>query len=253
MTSKSTFVLKLTGIDLDNIKAGDIGRLLNDFCKLLGDEYLYFDNIYSGSAVLKVKTEPEYYADKIENLSKNINKQSSALDDIHKIMRRYSQNFRDIDASIFASRTAVNDDRMDLIHHIEFRKPLSHTFEQSETFTGKLLKPAHGKDDTDHFTILLGNEKTISVSVSKNLSYDLAPHLESLWRFESLIKFRGIACYELQQKYILLLKSFEANSFEIVENKTTAKSWIEDFVDCGDSGWKDNDDPINTWLEERHS
>src|SRR5690606_27630441 len=108
MTDKSTFVLKLTGIDLHNIKAGDIGRLLNDFCKLLGDEYLYFDNIYSGSAVLKVKTEPEYYTTKIEKLSENLVKQSSALDDIHKVMRRYSQQFTDRDASIFASRTAVN-------------------------------------------------------------------------------------------------------------------------------------------------
>lgn len=253
MEEHSSFVLKLTGIDLKNIKAGDIGRLLNDFCKLLGDEYLYFDNIYSGSAVLKVKTEPEYYADKIKNLSENIVKQSSALDDIHKVIRRYSQQFIDIDASIFASRKAVNDDDMELIHHIDFRRPSSHTFEQSETFIGKLLKPAHGKDDTDHFTILLANDKTISVSVHKNLSYDLAPHLESLWRFESLIKFSGIACYELQQKYSLLLKSFDAESFEIIENKTVARSWIKEFIDCGESGWKDIDDPINTWLEERHS
>ena len=253
MTDKPTFVLKLTGIDLQNIKAGDIGRLLNDFCKLLGDEYLYFDNIYSGSAVLKVKTEPEYYTNKIEKLSENLVKQSSALDDIHKVMRRYSQHFTDIDASIFASRTAVNDDDMELIHHIDFRKPSSHTFEQSETFVGKLLKPAHGKDDTDHFTILLGNDKTISVSVPKNLSYDLAPHLESLWRFKSLIKFRGIACYELQQKYSLLLKSFDADSFEIIENKTIAISWMKDFIECGESGWQNDDDPIGTWLEERHS
>lgn len=253
MTDKSTFVLKISGIGLENIKAGDIGRLLNDFCKLLGDEHLYFDNIYSGSAVLKVKTEPEYYDTKIEKLNTNIIKHNSALDDIHKVMRRYSQLFTDIDASIFASRTAINDEDMDLIHHIEFRKPLSHTFEQSETFIGKLLKPAHGKDDTDHFTILLGNQKTISVSVPKNLSYNLAPYLESLWRFESFVKFSGTACYELQQKYTLSLKSFDATSFEIIENNTTAKSWMKDFIDCGDSGWQDNDDPINTWLEERHS
>ncbi len=251
MTDKSTFVLKLSGINLDNIKAGDIGRLLNDFCKLLGDDHLYFENIYSGSAVLKVKTEPEYYADKIEALNANLT--SKALDDIHKVVRRYSQTFTDIDAAIFASRSAANDEDMDLIHHIEFRKPLSHSFEQSETFIGKLLRPAHGKDDTDHFTILLGNDKTISVSVPKGLSYDLAPYLESLWRFESLVKFSGTACYEIQQGYSLILKSFNATGFEIVENKVTAKSWITDFVAYGKSGWQDDDDPITTWLEERHS
>lgn len=251
MTDKSTFVLKLSGIDLDNIKAGDIGRLLNDFCKLLGDDHLYFENIYSGSAVLKVKTEPEYYADKIKTLNANLT--SKALDDIHKVVRRYSQTFTDIDAAIFASRSATNDEDMDLIHHIEFRKPLSHSFEQSETFIGKLLRPAHGKDDTDHFTILLGNDNTISVSVPKGLSYDLAPYLESLWRFESLIKFTGTAFYGIQQGYTLILKSFDATGFEIVENKATAKSWITDFVGYGKSGWQDDDDPITTWLEERHS
>lgn len=253
MTDKSTFVLKLTGIDLDNIKAGDIGRLLNDFCKLLGDDCLYFENIYSGSAVLKVRTEPEYYADKIKMLNLNLIKASPALDDIHKVIRRYSQVFTDIDATIFASQSAVNDEDMDLIHHIEFRKPLSHSFEQSETFIGKLLRPAHGKDDTDHFTILLANDKTISVSVPRSLSYDLAPDLESLWRFESLVKFTGTACYEIQRGYTLILKSFNATGFEIIENKATAKSWITDFVDYGKSGWQDDDDPITTWLEERHS
>lgn len=253
MTSKSTFVLKLTGINLDNIKAGDIGRLLNDFCKLLGDEYLYFDNIYSGSAVLKVKTEPEYYADKIENLSKNIIKQSSALDDIHKIMRRYSQNFADIDASIFASRTAVNDDDMELIHQINYHKPNSHTFTQVETFIGELWSPEHRKDETDRFVITLANDEDISVSVSKNLSLELAPHLPSLWKSQSLIKFTGTACYELQKKYNLVLKSFNANGFEIIDNRTTARSWMKEFIECGESGWKNDDDPISTWLEERHS
>ncbi len=253
MINKSKFVLKLSGIDLENIKAGDIGRLLKDFCNLLGDEYLHFDGIYSGSAILKVCTAPEHYSSKLEKLNLNITKQIPALEDMNKVLRTYSKTFTDIEASILASRTAVNDDDMELIHHIEFRKSLSHTFEQPETFVGKLLKPAHGKDDTDHFTILLGNDKTISVSVPKNLSYDLAPHLESLWRFKSLVKFRGIACYELQQKYSLLLKSFDADSFEIIENKTIARSWIKEFIDCGESGWKDIDDPINTWLEERHS
>lgn len=251
MTDKSTFVLKLSGIDLENIRAGDIGRLLNNFCKLLGDDHLYFENIYSGSAVLKVRTEPEYYVDKIEALNANLT--SKALEDIHKVVRRYSQAFTDIDAAIFASRSAANDEDMELVHHIEFRKPLSHSFEQSETFIGKLLRPAHGKDDTDHFTILLGNDKIISVSVPKGLSYDLAPYLESLWRFESLTKFTGTACYEIEQGYTLILKSFNATGFEIVENKATAKSWITDFVGYGKSGWQDEDDPITTWLEERHS
>ena len=85
MTEKSKFVLKLSGIDLDNIKATDIGRLLNKFCKLLGDEHIFFDAIYSGSAVLKVSTEPEHYNEKLDKLSTNIHRQAPALEDINKV------------------------------------------------------------------------------------------------------------------------------------------------------------------------
>lgn len=251
MTDKSTFVLKLSGIDLSNITAGDIGRLLNDFCKLLGDDYLYFDNIYSGSAVLKVKTDSEYYSEKIEQLNTNISKQSAALDDIHKIIRRYSKNFTDIDASIFASRDAVNDDNLELVHHIDYHKPLSHTFKQNETLVGKLIRPSHGKDKTDHFTILLANNSYLSIAVSREMSLNLAPDLESLWRFDSLIKFTGIAKYEIKNKYDIKLKKFDANSYEILDNQTTGKAWMTEFIEQGHSGWQDYDDPIAVWLEER--
>ena len=253
MTEKSTFVLKLSGIDLSNISAGDIGRLLNDFCKLLGDDYLYFDDIYSGSAILKVKTYPEYYAEKIEQLHTNISKNSSALHDIHKVIRRYAQNFADIDASIFASRTAINDEFLELVHHIDYREPSSHVFHQAETLTGKLIRPAHGKDDTDHFMILLANDSQTSIEVTKTLSFEIAPFLESLWRHESLIRFSGMAKYEVKDNFQIKLKNFQASSFEIIDNITTAKSWMTDFAALGASGWQDEKDPVNAWLGERHS
>jgi hypothetical protein len=253
MTDKSTFVLKLSGIDLSNISAGDIGRLLNDFCKLLGDDHLYFDDIYSGSAVLKVKTYPEYYSKKIEQLNTNISKQNAALNDIHKIIRRYSQNFNDIEASILASRHAVNDEALELVHHIDYRESSAHVFQQNETLTGKLIRPAHGKDDTDHFMILLANGIQTSIEVTKTLSYEIAPFLESLWRHESLIRFSGIAKYEVKDNFQIKLKSFQASSFDIIENTTTAKSWMTDFAALGASGWQKEEKPVNTWLEERHS
>lgn len=253
MTDKSKFVLKLSGIDLENIKAGDIGRLLKDFCNLLGDEYLHFDGIYSGSAILKVCTAPEHYSGKLEKLNLNITKQIPALEDINKVLRTYSKTFTDIEASILASRTAVNDDDMELIHQINYHKPNSHTFTQVETFIGELWSPEHRKGETDRFVITLANDEDISVSVSKSLSLELAPHLPSLWKSQSLIKFTGTACYELQQKYNIVLKSFNANGFEIIDNRTTARSWMKDFIECGESGWQNDDDPISTWLEERHS
>ncbi|SUD92363.1 hypothetical protein [Psychrobacter phenylpyruvicus] len=51
----------------------------------------------------------------------------------------------------------------------------------------------------------------------------------------------------------MILKSFEASSFEIVENDTTANAWIDEFISQGMSGWQDIDDPIDLWLKERHS
>lgn len=253
MTEKSKFVLKLSGIDLDNIKATDIGRLLNKFCKLLGDEHIFFDAIYSGSAVLKVSTEPEHYNEKLDKLSTNIHRQAPALEDINKVLRSYSKTFSKIEASILASRTAVNDDDMELIHQIDYHKPDYAVFNQTETLMGKLEKPAHGKDETDHFTITLANDEEVSVSVRKNISLDLASYLPSLWRFDSLIKFTGTACYELKGDYDLSLKSFEADSFEIIKNNTTVDFWINEFVSQGNSGWQEIDNPIESWLEERHS
>lgn len=253
MTDKATFALKLTGIDLDNIKAGDIGRLLNDFCKLLGDDFLFFDAIYSGSAVLKVSTEQEYYDEKIDKLNLNITKQAPALQDINKVLRGCSKTNSEVEASILASRTAVNDEDMELIHQIDYCKPITNTFKQNESLIGKLIKPAHGKDDTDHFTILLANNSYISIAVSKEMSLSLAQHLESLWCFDALIKFMGIAKYEIKNKYDIKLVDFDATSYEILDNKTTAKAWMTSFVEQGESGWQTYDDPISVWLEERHS
>ncbi|SUD92344.1 hypothetical protein [Psychrobacter phenylpyruvicus] len=252
MTDKPKFVLKLSGINLDRIKAGDIGRLLNDFCKLLDDDFLFFEAIYPGSAVLKVSTEPEYYDEKLDKLNSNITRQAPALEDINKVLRGYSKTNKEIKASILASRTAVNDKDMELIHQIDYCKPITNTFKQNETLIGKLIKPAHGKDDTDHFTILLANNIYLSIAVSKEMSLSLAQHLESLWCFDTLIKFTGIAKYKIKNKYDINLVDFKATSYEIIDNKTTGKAWMTAFIEQGDSGWQALDDPISVWLEERH-
>ncbi|SUD89740.1 hypothetical protein [Psychrobacter phenylpyruvicus] len=258
MTDKPKFVLKLSGINLDHIKAGDIGRLLNDFCKLLDDDFLFFEAIYPGSAVLKVSTEPEYYDEKLDKLNSNITRQAPALEDINKVLRGYSKTNKEIKASILASRTAVNDEDMELIHQIDYCKPNFPVFKQTETFmgrffTGKLEKTLPDNDGSDYFTIILANDEVISVSVPKVLSLNLASYLPALWRQDSLVKFTGTACYELQDNYEMILKSFEASSFEIVENDTTANAWIDEFISQGMSGWQDIDDPIDLWLKERHS
>ena len=253
MTDKSTFVLKLSGIDLSDITAGDMAKMLSDFCKLLGNDKLYLDSIYSGSAVTKVYTDRELYIRKLEKLNKNIVDNHAALSDIQSIIRRYAKNFSKIDANILASRTAANDDELEQVYHINYHKPISHIFEQSETFIGKLLKPAQGRDETDHFTILLANENKVSVELDKSLSFQIAPFLESLWRHESLIEFSGLAKYEHQDNYQMKLNSFNASSFKVIPNTTTANLWMKEFKDMGDSGWQNEEEPIISWLKERHS
>ncbi|WP_201616237.1 hypothetical protein [Psychrobacter urativorans] len=253
MTDKSTFVLKLSGIDLSDITAGDMARMLANFCKLLGSEELYLDSIYSGSAVAKVYTDRELYIPKLDKLNQSIAANHLALDEIQSVVRRYAKNFSGIDANILASRTASNDDELEQIYHIDYRKAAAHVFEQNETFVGKLLKPAHGKDETDHFTILLANENRVSVEMNKNLSFEIAPFLEALWRHESLIKFSGLAKYEHQDNYKIKLKCFNASSFKVIPNTMTAKLWMKEFVDMGESGWQKEEEPIKNWLKERHS
>lgn len=251
-SQQATFMLKLTGIYLENLSPVDIGRLLQDFCYLIGDKNLHYDSIYQGSAVFKLTTDTDLYNQKLEQLQKNISKSSTPLNDINKIMRGYAQNFPNIEARILACSTVCNDDDFKVVYEFDYQELPKRQFEQAETLIGKLLKPAHGKDATDHFTIQLANDKTASVELSKTLSFELASHLESLWKFDTLIQFTGQARYE-KQGYQIKMISFKASGFDIVENQQYAKSWADKMVSFGKSGWQSLDNPIKIWLEERHA
>lgn len=248
---QATFVLKLTGINLENLNPVDIGKLLQDFCYLIGDKNLRYEGVYQGSAVIKLTTDTNLYTQKLDILNKNISKSSPAFNDINKIIRGYSANFPNIEGKILACPTACNDDDFKVIYEFDYRELPKRQFEQAETLIGKLLKPAHGKDATDHFTIQLANDKTASVELSKALSFELASHLESLWKFDTLIAFTGQARYE-KQGYTLKLLSFKANGFEIVDNQQDAKIWADEMISFGKSGWQSLDNPLQTWLAERH-
>lgn len=248
---QSTFALKITGIDLNNINPMDIGKLLQEFCQLLGEENLHFNGIYQGSAVFKVCADNKFYTQKLEKLHQNIQKSSPKTANINKIIRNYSAYFPDIQAKILAHPTAYNDYELTVIHEFNVQEKIKRQFEQNETFVGKLIKPAHGKDNTDHFTIELANKQTVSVELAKSLSFELATHLESLWRFESLVQFTGQARYE-KQGYELKLRSFKANGFEIIDNQHHGKDWVNTFVAFGQSGWQSLDNPLHVWQRERH-
>lgn len=252
VSHESTFVLKLTGIDLENINPVDIADLLKNFSKLLGKENLHFKSIRQGSAVLELEIPSELYNEKFQELEENISDLDNSLENINKIMRKYSSSFPLLKGKIYANPIASNDDNFEEVYEFDYTKPLPIRFDQHENLIGKLIKPAHGKDNTDHFTIQLGNDKTVSVEVSKELSLALAPNLDTLWRFESLIEFIGIARYEILG-YDVKITSFKAKNFNIIPNTQSAEEWLDEFFSFGKSGWQSLDNPLETWLEERHS
>lgn len=249
---QATFVLKLTGIDLENLNPVDIADLLKDFSKLLGKDNLHFKNIRPGSAILELETPFEFYNEKVHQLEENISELDNSVENINKIMRKYSSKFPLLKGKIFACPDACNEDSFEEIYEFDYKKPIPTRFEQDEILIGKLMKPAHGKDNTDHFTIKLANEKTVSVELPKTLSNELAPELKSLWLHENLVQFNGIARYELLG-YEMKIISFKAKSFDIIPNRQTASEWIEEFVSFGESGWQSLENPLETWLQERHS
>lgn len=259
MNNKSSFILEIRGVSLKNLNSIDLGRLLEEFSKLLGRNEIYLDGIYFGSGYIKLYTENKLYAKKLEQLSFNTKNNHKSLVKIERIIRSYSRHFPYICSNILASKTSRNEDAQ-ILCSINHSKPQSHYFEQEEFFVGKLLKPAHGKDETDHFTILLSNEDMISVKLSKQLSTEIAPYLETLWNHASLIRFLGIARYEVQDSYEVSLKEFNASSFDVIKRDTDICSWVAGFVYLSSSvegnkkcqsGWNNHKDPQSIWIKER--
>lgn len=242
----ATFTLKLTGIDLENIHPSDIGILTAEFARLLDNNNLTFGEIRTGSAIITLGADTILYPQILENFS--INTIKPAYKKIQKTIRKLADTFPNIQAQFLARPNSQSENQVICtINYIEEIKHIS----QPETLIGKLTKPAQGKDDTDHFTILLSNDNSVSVKVSKELSNALAEHLGKLWLAESLIEFNGIAKYEVSG-FQMTLKEFTANHFEIIANTQNLNEWANDFMAFGESGWQKLDNPLETWIEERH-
>lgn len=243
----ATFTLRLTGIDLDNIHPNDVGALLSDFSRLLNEDSLKFDSVRQGSAVVSVRANQELYPQILQNFQNGMVK--SAYKSLTKTIRKYAKLFPDIQAELWAKPNNKSENQ--LIETLDYQE-YTKTIKQTETLIGKLQKPAHGKDDTDHFTILLANGNQVAVKVNKILSHELAGYLEGLWLADSLIEFTGIAKYQLTG-WQMKLSEFTAQSFVVLPNKNELTKWADDFHACGESGWRALDNPEQTWLMERHS
>lgn len=243
----ATFTLRLTGIDLENIHPNDVGVLLSDFSRLLNEDSLQFDGIRQGSAVVSVRANEELYPQILQNFQNGMVK--SAYKSLTKTIRKYANRFPEIQAQLWAKPN--NQSENQLIEILDYQEHTK-TIKQTETLIGKLQKPAQGKDDTDHFTILLANGNQIAVKVNKSLSYELAGYLEGLWLAKSLVEFTGIAKYQMTG-WQMKLSEFTAQSFTILPNQNHLTHWADEFFECGDSGWQKLDNPEQTWLMGRHS
>lgn len=242
----ATFTLKLTGIDLDNIHPSDVGILLSEFSCLLDDDSLKFGNVRTGSVVVELDADPNLYSQILQNFSDNRIK--SAYKNIQKTIKKLAKQFPDIQAQ-FLARPNISAENQ-VICNIDYHEETQY-ITQADSIIGRLVKPAQGKDDTDHFTIVLANDKNISVKVNKNLSHQLAPYLQTLWLSESLIEFSGIAKYEMIG-FKTTLKEFTATHFNIIDNQQNINDWANDFIAFGKSGWQSLDNPLETWIKERH-
>lgn len=242
----ATFTLKLTGIDLQNIHPNDVGVLLSEFADLLDNDSLKFGNVRTGSVVVELEADPALYTQILQNFSENRIK--SAYKTIQKTIKKLAKQFPDIQAQFLARPNANTKNQ--LIYTIDYQEEVQY-ITQAESIIGRLIKPAQGKDNTDHFTIILANDKNISVKVNKSLSHQLAPYLQTLWLGESLIEFSGIAKYEMNG-FKSTLKEFTASHFNIIDNQQNINNWVNEFIAFGKSGWQSLENPLETWIEERH-
>ena len=72
------------------------------------------------------------------------------------------------------------------------------------------------------------------------------------WKNNALLEFYGQAKYRYIDFRRIDLQSFEAKSFTILEN-LSMKQWIDGFIGDGQSGWSQLENPVEHWLQERHS
>ncbi len=247
---KAFFVLKLTGIDLKEVNPVDLAELLKNFSKLIGNDKLEFESIYEGSAVLKIATPTKYGNDKLNNFYKNLTRKSAR--EIEKIVNKYSGNHPKINAQALINTKSANDDDLESFYQFNHIPPCPEIIEEQESFRGKVTRLTDGKDNSDHVTIRLANDKTINVELNKELTAKLVKHIDTLWTTKSQIEFTGTARYEYIDMFDFTLKSFKATSFEIIEYQS-ANEWIDEFTQCGKSGWNDFQDPQKTWIEELRS
>lgn len=238
--SKYTFSLYVTGIDLKEINPIVSAKLLEALCKILGAKNLEWDGIKQGSADYAVACSYEYFDEKIANLNKSICLQTGAINTINDFLEKHPQANTSL-----RYRKSANDAYIEI--HKFARKDESFEFSQRESIRGRVIGLKEGTDKTDHIYVQTISGTNVSVAISAELSANLG----SKWRTHHQLEISGKAKYRYRNYKDIELIQFTAESISEIQDGDLM-DWIDNFKKAGDSGWKKLDNPIDTWLKERH-
>lgn len=239
MSEYAIFALKVSGTELDQIKPLELGLLMQHFSKMLGEERLAFDVIEAGCVVIKLKAPEEYWSEKNLNLQQAINTKSNGFKGIQSLVNKHEDWIVNIKIS-----HAANDENIYTFH----AESKGFVFKQTETIRGHLARLLVGKDKTDHISLMTENGNLIHMSCSDELSKKLSAE----WKNNHLLEITGEAKYRYISFDDIHLESFDAHHFIVLENVSMGK-WLKDFIGDGQTGWSQFENPVEQWLQERHS
>lgn len=239
MSKFAIFALRVSGTELNQISPLELGLLVQHFSKMLGEKDLSFDIIESGSVLIKLKTPEQYWSEKNLNLQQAISTKSKGFKGIQLLVNKH----QDWTVNIKTSH-AANDEDIYTFH----ADSKGFVFKQAETIRGHLARLIAGQDKTDHIGLRLEDGRVVSMNCSGELSKKLS--LE--WKNNRLLEIAGEAKYRYINFDDIHLDSFEAHNFIVLENVSMGK-WLKDFIGDGQTGWSQFENPVEQWLQERHS
>jgi hypothetical protein len=239
MSKYAVFALKVSGTELDKIKPLELGLLMQHFSKMLGEKNLSFDIIESGSVVIKLKTPEEHWSEKNLNLQQAISSKSNGFKGIQSLVNKHIDWTVDVKTS-----HAANDDNIYTFH----AESKGFVFKQTETMRGHLTRLVAGQDKTDHIGLRLEDGRLVSM----NCSGELSKRLSVEWKNNRLLEITGEAKYRYISFDDIHLDGFDAHNFIVLESVSMG-TWLKEFIGDGQTGWSQFENPVEQWLQERHS
>lgn len=239
MNEDAIFALKVSGVELENIKPFDLAMLMQYFCKMLGEEHLSFDVIRTGSAYIQLKTPFVYAEEKTLNIQHAISSKSSSFKSLQQLANKHPDWVMDI---------LSDPEKNTSLYTFTPEAKKGFSFTQLEVIRGQLTKLVDSQGKKDSIGLTLENGKEVTIFCSDELSKALLKEFKS----GSLLEIHGEAKYNYINFNDVHLDKFEAHSFTVLE-KVSMGSWLKGFIGDGQTGWSQIENPVEHWLQERHS